>query len=529
VRLALGVHTFLCLIVVTPPAFSPLRGLTVARELHECFPVYVIRLLTFECAILARKMIDQDRPIAPSPRGGQSDSDEDGFLIVEDPPAEASPRPLLEESSIASKFVGSSKSPVLTSGVERNRPPQEANASLALSNLRGAIALVVVAFHASLAYLSSSASTPFPFDQAPYAWRAFPIVDTHRWLGFDLFCAWQDVYLMSLMFFLSALFAWPSCSRKGSVRFLSDRVWRLGLPFLFGVAIVIPIALYPVYRTTAIDPSVTEYGRHFLALPFWPNGPMWFLWELLAFTAIAAILCRFFPTSVVYFSRLSVSANSRPMPAFLLFAAACIVAYVPLAIVFTPWRWADQGPFALQFSRPLLYALFYLSGLAIGAHGLDRGLLSSEGSLARYGRNWALLAFFSLMLWMGLTGWSMSYAPSPAPLTLQFAADVGFALASASSVLFVIGIGLRFGVFRSVVLDRLSKNAMGIYLLHYAPVVWLQYILRDLGAPAFVKVMVVFGGALLVSWLSIEVLRAIPFGARLIGEDARAFRPRAAV
>jgi glucans biosynthesis protein C len=472
-------------------------------------------------------MIDQDRPIAPSPRDGQRN--EDSFLIVEDPPVEPGPRPSFETSRIALKFVARSERSAATTGVERIRPPEGANASLALSNLRGAIALVVVAFHASLAYLSSSAPTPFPFDQAPYAWRAFPIVDTHRWLGFDMFCAWQDVYLMSLMFFLSALFAWPSCSRKGSVRFLSDRVWRLGLPFLFGVAIVIPIALYPVYRTTAVDPSVTEYGRHFLALPFWPNGPMWFLWELLAFTVIAATLCRFFPKSVVYFSRLSVSANSRPMPAFLLFAGACIVAYVPLAMVFTPWRWADQGPFALQFSRPLLYGLFYLSGLAIGAHGLDHGLLSREGSLARYGRNWALLAFFALMLWMGLTGWSISYAPSAAPLTLQFAADVSYALASASSVLFVIGVGLRFGVFRSVVLDRLSKNAMGIYLLHYAPVVWLQYILRDLAAAAFVKVVIVFGGALLVSWLAIEVLRAIPFAARLIGEDARVFRPRVAV
>ena len=34
----------------------------------------------------------------------------------------------------------------------------------------------------------------------------FPIVDTQRWLGFDIFCGFQDVYLMSLMFFLSGLF-----------------------------------------------------------------------------------------------------------------------------------------------------------------------------------------------------------------------------------------------------------------------------------------------------------------------------------
>ena len=51
----------------------------------------------------------------------------------------------------------------------------------------------------------------------PTAGRPFPIVDTHRWFGFDLFCAWQDVSLMSLMFFLSGLFVPSSLTRKGSM------------------------------------------------------------------------------------------------------------------------------------------------------------------------------------------------------------------------------------------------------------------------------------------------------------------------
>src|SRR5206468_12983401 len=56
----------------------------------------------------------------------------------------------------------------------------------------------------------------------PYGWRANPIVDSARWLGFDLFCAFQYVYLMHLMFFLSGLFVWPSLSRKGGRRFISS-------------------------------------------------------------------------------------------------------------------------------------------------------------------------------------------------------------------------------------------------------------------------------------------------------------------
>ena len=114
----------------------------------------------------------------------------------------------------------------------------DAASSLALRNLRGLVILIVLAFHSVLPYLRYARSSAVPFDQPPYEWRAFPIVDSQRWFGFDLFCAWQDVYLMSLMFFLSAVFAWPSLARKGSRKFLGDRLLRLGAPFVFGVTVV---------------------------------------------------------------------------------------------------------------------------------------------------------------------------------------------------------------------------------------------------------------------------------------------------
>src|SRR5271168_5310035 len=102
----------------------------------------------------------------------------------------------------------------------------ESASSLALNNLRGIVILIVVAFHSVSAYLGSLAPSAYAFDKPPYLWRAFPIVDTHRWFGFDIFCAWQDVCLMCLMFFLSALFTWPSLERKGTWRFLNNRLLR---------------------------------------------------------------------------------------------------------------------------------------------------------------------------------------------------------------------------------------------------------------------------------------------------------------
>src|SRR5262245_18717106 len=95
-----------------------------------------------------------------------------------------------------------------------------ARTSLALSNLRAIVILIVLAFHSVLAYPDSLPAKARQFDTSPYEWQATPIVDSQRWLGFDLFCAWHDVYLMSLMFFLSGLFVWTSLMRKGSGPFV---------------------------------------------------------------------------------------------------------------------------------------------------------------------------------------------------------------------------------------------------------------------------------------------------------------------
>src|SRR5207237_4688973 len=123
--------------------------------------------------------------------------------------------------------------------------------------------------------------------------RAFPIVDSHRWVGFYLYCAWQDVFLLSFVFFLSGLFVWPSRNRKGAANFLNGRLLRLGLPFVLVVALLMPATLYPTYLQTASDPGVAAYWRHWLALPFWPCGPMWFLLLLLVGDFVDDVVYRF--------------------------------------------------------------------------------------------------------------------------------------------------------------------------------------------------------------------------------------------
>src|SRR5258708_29801727 len=208
--------------------------------------------------------------------------------------------------------------------------------SVALSNLRGWAWVLVVAFHSFIASLGSHPASPLPFDAPPYAWLANPIVDSARWFGFDLFCALQYVYLMHLMFFLSGLFVWPSLSRKGARTFLYDRLVRLGVPFVVGLYVLMPLSFYPVYRVTAVDPSWSAFWSHWIVLPFWPSGPMWFLWVLLLFNIAAAGLFWLAPRAGEFLGRLADKAAAHPGRDFLALGGISADAYLAPSPVVSP-------------------------------------------------------------------------------------------------------------------------------------------------------------------------------------------------
>jgi len=377
--------------------------------------------------------------------------------------------------------------------------------SIALSNLRAVVIVIVLAFHSVLAYLASLPAASGRFDQAPYRWQAIPIVDSERFFGFDLFCAWQDVSLMSLMFFLSGLFVPSSLARKGSVTFMSDRLFRIGLPLVLAVMFLIPVTYYPTYLVTAVDPSVSAYWQHLTALPFWPCGPQWFLWQLLSLNAVAAGLHRFAPGWSDSLGRLAASGRAHPVRFFAALASLSALAYLPLALAYSPWEWVSYGPYSFQISRSLHYLVYFFAGCAVGAYGLDRGLLASDGALTRHWPTWLAASVAGFVLWALPT--SLMVDGGQAPLLVQIAAGVGFVVACAAGCFVLLALCLRFAVERTRILDSLSANAYSMYLLHYIFVVWLQFALLPVALFATGKAAIVFGCTMALSWSA-----AVAFG-----------------
>ncbi|HML08126.1 MAG TPA: acyltransferase [Xanthobacteraceae bacterium] len=374
-----------------------------------------------------------------------------------------------------------------------------AKASLPLGNLRGVAILLIVAFHSFSAYIVSQPAQPLAFDLAPYDWRAFPIIDSERWLGFDLFCAFQFLYLMQLMFFLSGLFVWPSLRRRGWRKYLGRRLIRLGVPFVVGAYLLMPVAFYPVYRVTALDPSWQAYWSHWTALPVTASGPMWFLWVLIALDIGAALLCRLAPGAGDSLASLLAKGATHPGRFFVVVGGVTAVAYLPLAAVFSPWDWVGFGPFEVQAAFVPQYLLYFLFGLVVGAQGHESGLLDSNGGLVRRWASWIVGSFAAFFIWIIPTALIVKVPGAPVA-ALRVIGDLGLVIFAAAACFGMIALFLRFANARWPVIDSISECAYGIYFFHYLFVLWLQFLLLGMAFPAIGKGLIVLVGAVILSW-----------------------------
>jgi hypothetical protein len=133
------------------------------------------------------------------------------------------------------------------------------------------------------------------------------IIAAHAVMGYSEFGSWtyQDVqeatlsptvelvfviavftlgglFLMALFFLISGLLTQDSLGRKGSSRFVRDRLLRLGVPFAAYTLVVWPVLEYALH-----DPILHQrsYWDSFMDTdPVLDTGPMWFVGVLLLFS-----------------------------------------------------------------------------------------------------------------------------------------------------------------------------------------------------------------------------------------------------
>ena len=384
------------------------------------------------------------------------------------------------------------------SGVQASRGGR----GVAIDYLRTFIIVLVLLHHSVLAYVNFG-----HFNPEHYLWSTAPIVDSRRWPGFDILVAFNDAFFMSLMFFVSGLFVWPSLARKRPPQFLRDRMLRLGLPFAIAVTFLMPLAYYPSYLMTGAAPGYFRFWRDTILVGPWGSGPPWFVAVLLAYDCLAALLYWAMPGAADSIGPARARIFAQPPIFFLVLVTVSATAFFPMLIAFGSSYWFALGPLAIQACRALHYAVYFFAGVAVGAYGLDRSGFAPGGALARQSKLWVLLALFSFFAFLVTIGKASPPVRSYGCWFVISCAAISFAM---------LAIFLRFSTRRYAIVESLNDNSYGIYLVHYLFVVWLQYALLNVDLPAIAKASLVFGAVFALSWATVAALRHVPAIARII-------------
>jgi surface polysaccharide O-acyltransferase-like enzyme len=348
--------------------------------------------------------------------------------------------------------------------------------------------------------------------------------DKARWLGFDLIVLFNDSFFMACMYLISGLFVHQSLTRRGHGNYVANRAWRLGIPYLVSIFVVMPFAYYPTFLRYH-QPDITDFNYfHFWWRVFtvgpWPSGPAWFIWVLLAFDAVVALAWKLAPRAIEGLGRAIYALRYRPGFAFLAFLTFSVVVYVPMRVWVGDAAWFEPHgyPLPIQTSRVFLYFGYFLVGVGIGAMDLRSGIFAENGELAARWKIWLAVAliFYGGILALVYIKHSVLPDPNLQPQWWRVAYGFAFALFSGAMAFAEPGFFLRSAKLPLRLLDAMRPSAYGIFLTHYIFIIWLQYAVYDPPLSPFLKFAIVFVGTLAGSWATTVLLRKIPVIGRMI-------------
>jgi hypothetical protein len=293
---------------------------------------------------------------------------------------------------------------------------------------------------------------------------------------------------------------------------LSDRLLRLGLPFVICAFTVIPLAYYAISLRQHPEVGFSEFWWKTITVGPWESGPVWFLWVLFAFDLVACLLYWLSHSLLDPINRLSLRGRLRPAEFFAVMFAVTAAFYIPGRIYFGPADWFSFGPFSVQHGRVMLYATYFFFGAGIGVQFLDRGLLAADGRMAKVTWEWMILALVPYCFMWVLIYIKREVLGNPVVLPHWYEGVYAFffALFSVAVLFLILAYFLRFKHSGWSILDPMQPEAYGMFLVHYPIVLWLQYWMFDFDIPAIAKALVAFLLTVVLSWAATVALRKIP-------------------
>lgn len=360
-----------------------------------------------------------------------------------------------------------------------------ANRLLYIDNLRVFCIIIVVFIHSAVTY--SGVGSWYYVEPT--------VLPVGEKLFFFLYQSHAQAFSMSLFFFIAGYFIPGSLMRKGTKVFITDRLYRLGIPVLTYMFIIHPVCVKLAY------PDVNPFGYLIkgittLEILSW-SGPLWFALTLLIFSVLYAFIRPYLPKA---------GNNFRMSPLKLIFLIALITILAFGIRIVAPIGTSFMN---LQFCFFAAYIVMFYLGTRAAENGMLDNITYSQG------KRWMWIAFgVGLPIWFATLYTGKIFEG-------EFLIFGGITLGSFHYALWesffcVMFIMALFGISKvkfnnqNRLMKFLSENVFGIYVFHAPVLIALTVLVKEISMDALLKFIVVGAVAAIASLLVAWLIRKIP-------------------
>lgn len=357
-----------------------------------------------------------------------------------------------------------------------------------LDNLKALMIIFVIILHAGVTY--SNLGSWYYFEP-----RKLGLPSLYFFAFFDSFL---QAFFMSLFFMISAYFVPTSLDKKGTKKFIQDRLFRLGIPTLIFMFLINPFAEKMGHPNINL---LEFYQKGLVSFRFlsW-TGPMWFALTLLIFSFI------YIPIS----GGLTKLTNKYTFAISVKNILTLVALITAIAFVIRLIYPIGTAVISLQFCYFSAYIIMFFMGIIAYQKKLFEAISYQTA------KKWFIAAFaVGVPLWLLVIHFIVNQDGSINPLMNGGWNLIAFGWALWESFFCVAIIVGLIGIFKNKFNTQnslqkfLSENAFGVYVFHAPVLVAVSVSLKNLQLQPVLKFILVSAITIPLSFIFVALIRKI--------------------